>query len=78
MLIIYFKSDGEIYRVTSPYKNLDEYFGQRANEFKLIFDGIYIETLNDYLFNRYIDFKVNLNTKQLEAKAETLDFLGGN
>ena len=68
MLIIYFKSDGEIYRIASPYKTMREFFGKRTEEFSLIFDAIYINELNDYLFNRYPDFRVNLETKQLELR----------
>lgn len=77
MLIIYYKSDGEIFRVVSPYKNMEEYFGSRTSEYSLIFDCVYIDTLNDYLFNRYIDFKVNLDTKEIEPKENVLSFLGG-
>lgn len=62
MLVIYFKSDGEIYQVATGYKTLEEYHGKRAEEFALIFDAIYIEESNDYVFNRFMDFKV-INNK---------------
>lgn len=66
MLIIYFKSDGEIYQVATNYKTLEEFYGNRAAEFSLIFDSIYIEEINDYILNRYIDFEVE--NKQLKFK----------
>ncbi len=58
MLIIYFKSDGEIYQVATNYKNLKEFYGKRAEEFSLIFDFIYEEKYNNYLFNNFHEFKV--------------------
>ena len=66
MLIIYFKSDGEIHQVATGYKTLEEYYGRRLEEFSLIFDSIYIEEQNDYIFNRFFDFKVINN--QLKFK----------
>lgn len=58
MLIIYFKSDGEIHQVANGYKNLKEFYGERATEFSLIFDAIYIEKNNDYIFNNFFEFRV--------------------
>ena len=58
MLIIYFKSDGEIYQVATSYKNLKEFYGKRAEEFGLIFDFIYEEEYNNYLFNNFHEFKI--------------------
>ena len=66
MLIIYFKSDGEIYQVVSPYKTMEEFYGKRAEEFNLILDSIYIEDYNDYIFNRYPEFIIK--DKQLKFK----------
>lgn len=56
MLIIYWKSDGEIYQVASNYKTMKEFYGRRTEEYSLIFDYIFIDDYDEYFFNRYIDF----------------------
>lgn len=58
MLIVFYKTDGEIYRVSTGYSNLQEFFGTRIKEYELIFDCIYIE-FNEFIFRNYFKFKVN-------------------
>lgn len=71
MLIIYFRSDGEIFQVVSGgYKNMEEFYGRRFEEFSLIFDFIYIENHNDYFFNRYIEFYVE--NKKIKTKEDNI------
>lgn len=60
MLIIFYKSDGEIYRASTGYKNLSEYFGLRTEEYSLIFDCIYVD-YNDFIFRGYCNFIVKDN-----------------
>jgi len=68
MLIIYFKSDGEIHQVATGYKTMEEFYGRRAKEFRMIFDSICVEE-NNYLFNNFSDFYINqgrLRAKNIE------------
>lgn len=58
MLIIYFKSDGEIHQVATGYKNLKEFYGERTKEFSLIFDAIYIAETNNYVFNNFLNLRL--------------------
>lgn len=58
MLFIYYLSDGEIYRASTPEKNMSEFFGKRAEEMSKIFGALYIEQFNDFIFNNYYHFTV--------------------
>ena len=58
MLFIYYKNDGEIYRATTGAKDLKDFFGARAEEFAQIFDCLYVEQYNDFVFRNYYDFRV--------------------
>ena len=64
MIVIYYKSDGEIYQVAIGYSSFEEYYGKRAEEFSQIFDCIAMES-NDYIFNKFSDFRVDTETKEL-------------
>ena len=80
MLIIYFKSDGEIHQVANGYKSLKEFYGKREKEFSLIFSAIYIENASNYLFNNFFEFQVK--NDKLEAKKnsfinEAMEVLNG-
>lgn len=57
MLIVFYKTDGEIYRVSTGYKTLEEFFGMRTKEYAQIFDCIYVD-FNDFIFRNYFNFKV--------------------
>lgn len=58
MLFIYYLSDGEIYRVSIPEKNLTDFFGKRAEEMSKVFGALYIENYNDFIFNNYYNFTI--------------------
>ena len=58
MLIIYFKSDGEIFQVATGYKTFEEFYNARAEEFSKVFEAIYIEEVNDFILNRPFEFRV--------------------
>ena len=58
MLFIYYKSDGEIYRATTGAKTLKDFFGDRTEEFSQIFDCLYVEQYNDFIFRNYYNFRV--------------------
>lgn len=58
MLFIYYKSDGEIHRATTGAETLKDFFGDRTKEFSQIFDCLYIEEYNDFVFRNYYNFKV--------------------
>lgn len=60
MLIIYYKTDGEIYRVSTGYRNLEEFFGTRIKEYEQIFDYIYVD-FNEFVFRNYFNFVVKDN-----------------
>lgn len=66
--IAYSKSTGEIYlcnRHSSP-QNIDM-FGKFKEEFSQVFEVINIQ-YNEFIYNNKEQFKVNLETKELEMK----------
>ena len=71
MLVIYFKNDGEIHQVAPGYKDMEGYYGNRCKEFGKIFDCIVIEQ-NDYVFNNFFNFEVDIETKELVIKDNNL------
>ena len=74
MLIVFYKSDGEIYRVSTGYENLEEFFGLRANEFAAIFDCIYVN-FNEFIFRNYFKYKIDITTKKLVASEDIKNLL---
>lgn len=79
MLIIYFKSDGEIHQVATGYKSLKEFYGKRTEEFSLIFDAIYIDETNNYVFNNFFEFKIidRILTAKENTIFRTMEVLNG-
>lgn len=70
MLFIYYLSDGEIWQTSIPEKNMEEFFGERAEEMSKIYGCLYIDQFNDFIFNNYKDFKVV--NGELEFKKQSL------
>ncbi len=75
MLFIYYLSDGEIYRASTPEKNMSEFFGKRAEEMSKVFGALYIEQFNDFIFNNYYHFTVVDNKlKMKDSLSSTIAF----
>lgn len=75
MLFIYYLSDGEIYRASTPEKNMQEFFGKRAEEMSKVFGALYIEQFNDFIFNNYYHFTVVDNKlKMKDSLSSTIAF----
>lgn len=60
MLIVYYKSDGEIYKIATGYESLDEFFGDRSKELSMVYAAIYIP-FNDFIFRNPFSFTVDNN-----------------
>lgn len=73
MIVIYFKVDGEIHQVAPGYKSIEEYYGCKAEEFKKIFDYLYFEDENYFLFNNFYQFEIV--DKQLIFKDSAMKLL---
>lgn len=69
MLIIYYLSDGEVHNVAIGWKNLQQYYGRRAEEMSRIFGSIYIP-FDKYVYDHHYLFKYNVKTNKLEFKSE--------
>lgn len=75
MLFIYYLSDGEIYRASTPEKNMSEFFGKRAEEMSKVFGALYVENFNDFIFNNYYHFTVVDNKlKMKDSLSSTIAF----
>lgn len=69
MLFIYYLSDGAIAQAVMPYKDLEEFYGDRAKEMSLVFGALYIPTYNDFVFHNFQQFMVK--DGKLEYKDKT-------
>ena len=74
MLIMYWLSDGEIYHVITGYSSVEEFNPQRAEEFKKIFGFLYVPVINDFVINRYVDFKVDTDVNELVYIGENVPY----
>lgn len=74
MLLIFYLSDGVVYNVATGWKNLDEYYGNRAEEMKKVFGGVYLP-FDRYVYDHHFLFKYNQESKQLEFKGEAPSYI---
>ena len=69
---MYWLSDGEIYHIITGYETIEEFNPKRAEEFKKVFGFKYYDTINDFVLNRYVSFKIDLPTGELIYVGEGL------
>lgn len=75
MLFIYYLSDGEIWQTSTPERNMEEFFGERAEEMSKIYGCLYIDQFNDFIFNNYKDFKVVDGELELKKQSILKNFI---
>ena len=71
MTVVFFKSDGKINEIFGGVQEFDVLYGDRSMDFSLILESK-IFSRNDYVMQNKYNFRVNVQTKELETLPNAL------